>query len=47
MTARRVREGRGGMLPKNWQRWGRFRQRYWLWRNDCGYSWWRALWWSL
>jgi hypothetical protein len=26
---------------------GHVRARYRLWRTDCGYSPWRALWWSL
>jgi hypothetical protein len=25
-------------LPANWKTMSPFRQRYWLWRNDCGYS---------
>ena len=31
-------------VPPGFGKWSKFRRRYWLWRNDCGYSVWRALW---
>jgi hypothetical protein len=31
-------------LPTNWETLSAWRQRYFLWRNDCGYSPWRAFW---
>lgn len=45
-----VRAGESSLplaLPANWSRMGRFRQRYWLWRNDCGYGRWDAFWMAL